>query len=147
MTARRILSEEEKWRDLVGGFILAFGDIELFTHHLWQIRCPGCKPAFNFRRRTTELIKVLQQDLEKNGRIIGPLTDAVKMIHKRNTVAHNPTHVEVFTHGQAEHIIVERRIASRQSKDYIDDAELTELRAAAEDVVVRLYMAIGAPTK
>jgi hypothetical protein len=70
-----ILSEEEKWRDLVGGFILAFGDIELFTHHLWQAHCPGVNAPQNFRRRTKGLLKALQRDAQKHWSLINSLRD------------------------------------------------------------------------
>lgn len=34
-------------------------------------------------------------------------------------------------------------ISSETTNDYIDDAELKELRAEAEDLVTRLYMSLG----
>jgi hypothetical protein len=81
----RVLTEEEKCRDLVGGFILAFGDIELFAHHLWQLHCPGVKATGNFRPRTIGLLKSLQRDAQKYQSLIEPLTEALGMIDNRNT--------------------------------------------------------------
>ena len=65
------------------------------------------------------------------------------MADKRNTIAHNPMQAQVFQHGRTGELLVEMAISSATTADYIDDAELKELRAEAEDLVTRLYMSLG----
>jgi hypothetical protein len=132
-----------RWRDLVGGFILAFGDIELLTHRLWQEVVGTQPPPVFFKERTRKLLGYLRKDEEKNKEIIGALVEALRIADKRNTVAHNPMHVQVFQHTETGQLLIEQAISSATSDDYIDDLELIELRAAAEDLVARLYIAMG----
>jgi hypothetical protein len=132
-----------KWRELVGGFILAFGDVELITYRLWREHA-GDEPASNrFSERTSKLLGYLRRDEVRNREVIAALIDALRIADKRNTVAHNPMQAQVFQHSATGQILVEQAITSETTDDYIDDAELTELRSAAEDLVARLYMAIG----
>lgn len=142
---RQALTEEEKWRDLIGGFILAFGEIELFTYHLWADHFPNKKAPGYFKPRTKALIAALKNNLEMNCNTIVPLEDAFTLADKRNTIAHNPTMVEVYEHSQTGQIVTKRGIFSRSDSDFIDDAELTELLAAADDIVARLYRQHGIP--
>jgi hypothetical protein len=85
----------------------------------------------------------LRRDEQKNREVISAFVDALRIADKRNTVAHNPMQVQVFEHSKTGQILVEQAISSSTTDDYIDDAELMELRSEAEDLVVRLYMAIG----
>ena len=132
-----------KWRDLVGGFILAFGDVEIISYRLWREQVGGEPAPTRFTERTSKLLGYLRRDEEKNREVIDAFIEALRIAEKRNTVAHNPMQVQVFEHSTTGQILVEQAISSETSDDYIDDAELTELRAAAEDLVARLYMAIG----
>jgi hypothetical protein len=65
------------------------------------------------------------------------------MADKRNTIAHNPMQAQVFQHGRTGELLIELAISSQTNEDYIDDAELKELRAAMEDLVTRLYISLG----
>lgn len=56
--------EQAKWRDLVGGFILAFGDIEVITHRLWKDHCDGTAPLF--KPRVGVLLKALRAAQPRN---------------------------------------------------------------------------------
>lgn len=133
--------EQAKWRDLVGGFILAFGDVEVITHRLWKDHCNGKAPQFKPRVET--LLKALGKLEPRNDDVISCLEAAYRMADKRNTIAHNPMQAQVFQHGRTGELLVEMAIASATTDDYIDDAELKELRAEAEDLVTRLYMSLG----
>jgi len=139
-------AEQAKWRDLVGGFILAFGDVETITHRLWRDHCAGKPPVF-FKERTTKLLSVLLSAHPRNDDVIGCLQEALQIANKRNTIAHNPMQAQVFQHSKTGKILIENAISSETSDDYIDDLQLIELRAEAEELVTRLYMALGFLTK
>ena len=61
---------ESKWRDLIGGFILAFGEIEFITYKLWDDLFPGQKPPDQFRPRARKIVAHLQESAEKDERVI-----------------------------------------------------------------------------
>lgn len=132
---------QAKWRDLVGGFILAFGDVEVITHRLWRDYCNGKAPFF--KRRVETLLEVLKKSAPRNDEVISCLESAYRLADKRNTIAHNPMQAQVFQHGRTGEMLVEMAIASETTEDYIDDAQLKELRAETEDIVTRLYMSLG----
>ena len=134
-------TEQAKWRDLVGGFILAFGDVEVITHRLWKDHCRG-KPPF-FKPRVEALLRALRNNTPQNVEVIACLEAALCLADKRNTIAHNPTQAQVFQHGRSGELLVEMAISSETNDDYIDDAELKELRAEVEDLVTRLYISLG----
>ena len=134
---------ESKWRDLVGGFILAFGEIEFITYRLWRDHFPDQKPLEKFRPRTIQILAQLQQSPEKNEAVIQLLTEAVSLAEKRNIVAHNPMQVQVFQHTRTGQLMIDHAITCRKTEEYIDDLDLKEFRANAEDLVWKLYMALG----
>lgn len=72
---------------------------------------------------------------------------SLRLADKRNTIAHNPIQVQVWEHSETGKVLFEHAITSTESADYIDDAELTELRAEAEDLSTCLYMALGYPER
>lgn len=133
--------EQAKWRDLVGGFILAFGDVEVITHRLWRDHCNGKAPLF--KPRVEALLQALRKLEPRNDAVISCLEAAYRMADKRNTIAHNPMQAQVFQHGRTGELLVEMAISSATTADYIDDAELKELRAEAGRPVTRLYMSLG----
>lgn len=134
---------ESKWRNLVGGFILAFGEIEFITYRLWNDLFPDQKPLEKFRPRTNQILGQLQASPEKNDAVIQLLTDAIDLAEKRNIVAHNPMQVQVFQHTRTGQLMIDHAITCRKTEEYIDDLYLKELRAQAEDLVWQLYMALG----
>jgi hypothetical protein len=133
--------EQAKWRDLVGGFVLAFGDVEVITYRLWKDHCKGKAPLFKPRVKT--LLEALKKLETRNDAVISCLEAALNMADKRNTIAHNPMQAQVFQHGRTGELLVEMAISSVTTDDYIDDAELKQLRTEAEDLVSRLYMSLG----
>lgn len=133
--------EQDKWRNLVGGFILAFGDVEVITHRLWKDHCKGKAPFFKLR--VEGLLNVLRKAQPRNDEVIACLETAYRMVDKRNTIAHNPMQAQIFQHGRTGELFVEMAISSVATEDYIDDAKLKELRAEAEDLVTRMYMSLG----
>ena len=132
---------QAKWRDLVGGFILAFGDVEVITHRLWKDHCRR-KPPF-FKPRVETLLNNLRKAAPQNVEVIACLEAALRLADKRNTIAHNPTQAQVFQHGRTGELLVEMAISSETTDDYIDDAELIELCAEVEDLVTRMYITLG----
>ena len=49
----------------------------------------------------------------------------------------------MFQHTRTGQFMIEHAITCRKSEEYIDDLDLKELRAQAEDLVWELYMALG----
>lgn len=131
------------WRDLVGGFILAFGDIELITFRLWRDHVKAEPIPHNFKERTGRVLSALRQQGDKHEKAIEHLERSLRLADKRNTVAHNPTQVQVFEHSKTGEVLFEQAISSEANDDYIDDSELTELRAEAEDIASQLYFVVG----
>jgi hypothetical protein len=134
-----------KWRDLVGGFILAFGEIELWSFRLWRDHVSSDPAPHNFKERTGRVLSALRQLGGDNQRVVEVLVQSLRLADKRNTIAHNPMQVQVWEHSKTGEVLFEHAITSTASADYIDDAELTELRAEAEELSTRLYMALGYP--
>jgi hypothetical protein len=132
-----------KWRDLVGGFILAFGDIELITIRLWRDYVGESPTPHQFKERTGRVLSALRRAGDQHAAVIIPLEEALRIADKRNTVAHHPMQVQVYQHSKTGEVLFEQAISSETTDDYIDDAELTELRAQAEDLVSRLYISVG----
>ena len=130
------------WRDLVGGFMLAFGDIELISIRLWRLYLAGPFPI-HFKERTGRVLCELRRHGPEHDRLVALLEQSMKLADKRNTIAHHPMQVQVFQHSTTGEVLFEQAIASETGDDYIDDAELTELRAEAEDLVSRLFMILG----
>jgi hypothetical protein len=141
-TNNRTEISESKWRDLVGGFILAFGEIEFITYRLWNDLFPDQKPPEKFRPRTNLILDYLKASAEKNETVIQLLTDAVGLAEKRNIVAHNPMQVQVYQHTRTGQIMIDHAITCRKTEEYIEDCDLKEFRANAEDLVWQLYLAL-----
>ena len=132
-----------KWRDLVGGFILSFGDIELMTFRLWRDHVQVEPIPHHFKERAGTVLSFLRRHGSRHITVVNLLEQSMRLADKRNTVAHNPMQVQVFEHSKTGEVIFEQAITSETSDDYIDDAELTELRAEAEDIAAQLYLALG----
>jgi len=133
---------ESKWRDLVGGFILAFGEIEFITYRLWNDLFPDQKAPDKFRPRTNLILDHLKVSPEKNENVIQLLTDAVGLAEKRNIVAHNPMQVQVYQHARTRQIMIDHAISCRKTEEYIEDCDLKEFRANAETLVWKLYLTL-----
>jgi hypothetical protein len=131
------------WRDLIGGFILAFGDIELISFRLWRDHVKGLPIPHNFKDRTGQVLASLRKLGSGHEKVIDALEHSMRLADKRNTVAHHPMQVQVYQHSTTGEVFFEQAISSETTDDYIDDAELTELRAQAEDLVATLYLTLG----
>lgn len=132
-----------KWRDLVGGFILAFGDIELQSFRLWRQHVRASPIPHNFKERTGRILAELRKHGSENEAAIEIFEQSLRLADKRNTVAHHPMQVQIFEHSKTGEMLLDEAIGSEINDDYIDDAELKELRAEAEDLASRLYMILG----
>lgn len=133
----------DKWKLLVGGFILSFGDIEMITYRLWRELYEDREFPKQFSDRTGKLIGKLAEEENKNKTLIELLKKANKLSIKRHTIAHNPMAVQVFEHTPTGRILTELAIFSPVNEDYIDDLELEELVAEAENLVSDLFVAVG----
>ena len=122
---------------------MAFGEIEFITYRLWKDFFPDQRPPEKFRLRTNQILDHLQETSEKADTVIQLLTDAVGLAEKRNIVAHNPMQVQVFQHTPTGQMMIDHAITCRKTEEYIDDLDLKEFRAQAEDLVWKLYMALG----
>jgi hypothetical protein len=132
-----------RWRDLVGGFILAFGDIELVSFRLWREHVRVEPIPHNFKERTGRVLGELRRlSVPPIGAIVA-LEKALKLADKRNTIAHHPMQVQVFQHSSNGELFFDHAISSETHDDYIDDLELMELRAEVETLVRDLYVALG----
>ena len=133
----------DKWKLLVGGFILSFGDIEMITYRLWQEQYGDREFPKQFSDRANKLIGKLRENEKENDQLINLLRKANDLAKKRHTIAHNPMEVQVYQHTQTGHVFTESAIFSPVSEDYIDDAELEELVAEAKFLVTDLYIQLG----
>ena len=133
----------DKWKLLVGGFILSFGDIEMITYRLWCNLYGDREFPKQFSDRTGKLIGKLAEKESGNEALIGLLKKANKLSNKRHTIAHNPMEVQVFEHTPTGRIFTESAIFSPINDDYIDDLELEELVAEAENLVADLFIEVG----
>ncbi len=79
----------------------------------------------------------------RHEQVVDLLVQSLRLADKRNTVAHSPMRVQVWEQSKTGEVLFEQVIASQTTDNYIDDAELAELRAAAEDISTRLIMALG----
>jgi hypothetical protein len=77
MTNRSGHDDLQKWRDLVGGFILAFGDIELITYRLWSERFKKKRPPNRFAARTKQILSQLNSKKPKNAELRALLQEAL----------------------------------------------------------------------
>lgn len=134
----------EKWKILIGGFILSFGDIEAITYRLWECYCRtdiALAPQ-QFGDRASKIIGAMKES-SADREIIDLLIAAKKLADKRNSLAHNPVQVQVYQHTENGALWAELGLQCRKSGEFIDDLELIELESAARDIVAQLYMRIG----
>jgi len=132
-----------QWRDLIGGFILAFGDIELLTFRLWREHIGAELPPHNFKERTGRVLSALRKLGDNYPQVVSHLEASLRLADKRNTIAHHPMQVQVFKHNTTGEYFLEHAITSETNDDYITDQDLKQLRAEAENLLVALYTALG----
>lgn len=134
--------ESEKWELLVGGFILAFGDIELISIELWREHFEADPPR-EFSSRVNKIIGKLKTLGPSRNELIELLQQASRLSKKRNTLAHNPMQVEVYEHRKSGQMLLKGGIRALFGDDFIDDLELEELAAEAKMLSSKFYIAIG----
>lgn len=131
----------DKWRNLIGDFMLDFGEIEYISYSLWSQKYNTGLPPHNFTKRTRQVISKLCSRSDKD--TISLLNRAIHLAKKRNTIAHNPLHLHVFEHKETKELYPEFLISSYLQKECIDDFELIELKAEATDIMTQLYLSLG----
>lgn len=128
------------WAEEVGGLILACGDIELITHRMCTDLLGDGTRKESFKNRINLLVKELGAKNPENTAGILLLKRALTLADKRNIVAHSPLQLEVYQHRRTGRLQFEHAIVGSKPGDYINDAELCELRAEAESIVAGLYI-------
>jgi hypothetical protein len=140
MPAPKVFADEQaKWRDLVGGFILAFGDIEIVSHKLWTRYFPLHEPPVHFRDRTSKLLFHARTDPQVKAPAIAALESSLRLADRRNTIAHNPMQVQVYRHSVLGRLVLQLAISSPTSDEFITDEQLQALRTEAEEIASTLY--------
>lgn len=143
MTSDNKALSDNNWRDLVGGFILAFGEIELVTYRLWNGLFAEEIPPDNFCRRTERIIKQLKISNPNNETVINLLNQAVELAKKRNIIAHNPLQVQIFQHTKTGKMFFDQAIFCKKSEFIIDDSQLVALCQQVDALLIDLYLALG----
>jgi len=98
-------------------------------------------PPHNFTKRTKQVISQLNNNKDEN--IISLLKNAIKLSKKRNTIVHNPMHLQVYQHNVTKELYPEFAIMSFVGNDYVDLPDLTEITAEVTDTMTQLYMTLG----
>ena len=126
--------EIDKWSNLVGKLILAFGEIELATSKLWEVHFAGKEFPNNFKDRANKLIGKLKAEGAKgiNGEDpVNMLISARALADKRNTIAHNPMQTQVFHDRAKDDYHIELAITSDKNDHYIKESDLEILHEEA----------------
>jgi hypothetical protein len=122
--------QQTKWRDVVGGLILAFGDIEVVSHKLWSRYFPSTEPPIHFRERTGKLLWHARQDARVREPALTALESSLRLADRRNTIAHNPMQVQVYRHSNLGRLVLQLAISTPTSDEFITDEQL-QARAVA----------------
>src|SRR4249919_540735 len=101
-----------QWRDLVGGFILAFGDIELISFRLWREHVGVGPVPYNFKVRTERVLANIKGSDRVPAGVSALLEASLRLADRRNTVAHHPMQVQVFQHSTTGELLFEQAISS-----------------------------------
>lgn len=131
------------WRNLIGDFMMEFSEIEYISYSLWveQKVNKDKTPPNKFRLRTKQVISQLNNTNDNEIKLI--LERSIKLAEKRNTIAHNPTLLQIFENETTNELHREFAISTFIEGDYIDLPELKELTAEAIDIKTELYMKLG----
>lgn len=130
-----------KWRGLIGDFMMEFGEIEYISYSLWSKKVNKGTPDYNFKTRTRQVVSQLNG---RNNKDIKDLLDkAITLADKRNTIAHNPTLLKIFEDKISINSKPEFAISTYVTGESIDLAELKELIAEVVDIKTQLYMSLG----
>jgi len=142
--------EFEQWKVLVGGTILAFGEIELVT-----LKCLERIPKDNiyktasklpFARRIELIIDILQphSSISEYSNFIAGLSKAKELSQYRNLLAHNPLAIEVYEHKATGDLHMLQLIrSSRNDKKSIDLSSMKELAAEVQQLSADLWMSVA----
>ena len=134
--------QTDYWALLIGRFLLAFGDLELFSILLWRRCCPGEAIPHNFKERTRKVIAKLKKESPTPKGVVEALIAAMRLADKRNTVAHHPMCVQVFEHTSKDIMALEFAIRSEFSDEYITDQQLVGLTDETRQIVKDLRNAV-----
>lgn len=130
-----------EWRNLIGDFMMEFSEIEFISFNLWSKKYPGQTPSHNFKERTNQVISQLNGN--KNAKVQALLKKSVDLADRRNTVAHNPTLMQVFQKTDSEELLFEYAISSFSQADYVNLEDMKELVAEVTDIKTSIYMELG----
>lgn len=131
----------EKWRNLIGDFMMEFSEVEYISYSLWLKKVNKNSPSHNFKARTCQVISQLNGKKDKNIKTL--LERAIVIADKRNTIAHNPTLLQIFEDKEVKHLKPEFAISTYIKSDHIDILDLEEITAEVTDIKTQLYMSLG----
>ncbi len=121
--------------------MMEFSEIEYISYSLWFSQKLSQKPPHSFKQRTDKVINSLDEKRDKS--TIDLLFQAINLAKRRNTIAHNPTLLQIFENKDTNQLHREFAINTFLEGDYIDLPELKELVAEARDIKTQLYMKFG----
>lgn len=138
------VSHEEiriKWRNLIGDFMMEFGEIEYISYSLWSKQYKHKEPIHGFTKRTRQLISQLNN--KKNKEVIRLLEDAINLAVYRNIIAHNPMLLMIFKQNAINVAYPEFSISAYMKDNCIHIDKLEELTAKATNIKTQLCMILG----
>lgn len=141
----------QKWAEMVGRFILAFGDIENITY-ICLSRLPKDSiyksvSKLRFAQRVDLLLEILrgQDGLAQTlvEQFANQLEDAKTLAKVRNTVAHSPLMCVIYEHPTEEWRHIEYRVANSMNEDkYVTLESLADTTKQTEKLAAGLYVLV-----
>lgn len=146
--SERFEAEKGEWENLVGRALISFGEIELITHK-WLSSFPRDAIARSggrlaFTRRVDLILEILTgRELDSVGtEFAAALRRAKQLAETRNTIAHSPVMLSIYTNEAMDDILLEQSISSIRGDRVIDLAEMKEFAAEVGDLASRMWMLI-----
>jgi hypothetical protein len=138
------------WAQLVGRFVLAFGEIEWGVCQA-LVRVPERNqfPAMKrceFKVRATAAIKHTNdrvQDDAVRRALVRAINEGIKLADSRNLIAHNPAQIAIYTDGDEEDPVFRMEIISMLDETkFVTQPQLQALAEKAESVAAEMVNAL-----
>jgi hypothetical protein len=146
--SERFEAEKGEWETLIGRALISFGEIELITHK-WLSHFPRDSVARSggrlaFARRVDLILEILAgREFDEAGvEFAAALRRAKALAETRNTIAHNPVMMNVYTDETMDDVLLEQSISNIRGDRVIDLAEMKEFAAEAGDLASKMWMLI-----
>lgn len=146
--SERFEAEKGEWEALIGRALISFGEIELITHK-WLSHFPKDAVARSggrlaFGRRVDLILEILAgRELDAVGTEFASALRREKVLAEtRNTVAHNPVMLSVYSNEAMDDVLLEQSISSIRGDRVIDLAKMKEFAAETGDLAAKMWMLI-----